>query len=330
MLASCTRRSLAVAVLIDLTLAAGPLFVPTIASAQHGYELKPVPSGLVAVIKNVANQPLDPKPFLSPYMSGVAIQIYWSDIEPVKGQPNWARLDEVFAAAHESHKWVQLLVFPGFFSPAWALEGAETAQFTAPFGLAKGNAMTLPMPWDPVYLGNYFAFLKQLSDRYGNRPEFLMIAAAGPTSVCDQALLPHTTADIKLWIQHGYTSTKFIHAWQQAFEVHARLFPNQYVSLSNGSGLKINAEGVYDPSEPQRTQLEIIGEGLGTLGSQFAYQCVGLHGNGGNAGEEKLLISFNGQCVTGFQMSTTCEKDPKGMGAAGSPPLACKRTPQPV
>ena len=44
----------------------------------------------------------------NPFMSGVAVQINWRDIEPVQGKPDWSKLDELFAAAESSKKWVQL------------------------------------------------------------------------------------------------------------------------------------------------------------------------------------------------------------------------------
>jgi hypothetical protein len=46
------------------------------------------------------------------------------------------------------------------------------------------------MPWDTVYLKRWFAFLKQVSDRYGKSPTFKMIGAAGPTSVSVEMTLP--------------------------------------------------------------------------------------------------------------------------------------------
>jgi hypothetical protein len=211
-LAAQMRRSIVVTVRASLALACALMLFSTVATAQHGYQLKPVPSGLVANIKNDPAEPLDPKPFLNRYMSGVTLQIHWSDIEPVEGQPNWARLDELFAAAELSHKWVHLYIFPGFFEPTWALQGAETDQFIAPYGPYQGRLMTLPMPWDPVYLGNWFAFVRRLSDRYGDRPEFLMVACAGPTSVSEEFTEPDNLkgkhSAIKTWIKHGYTSTK--------------------------------------------------------------------------------------------------------------------------
>jgi hypothetical protein len=56
----------------------------------------------------------------NPSVSGVAVQINWRDIEPVQGKPDWSKLDALFAAAILSKKWVQLDIFPGFFSAEWA------------------------------------------------------------------------------------------------------------------------------------------------------------------------------------------------------------------
>ena len=104
------------------------------AMATQGMGLKPAPLGLVATIQDDPTQPLDLRPFRNPYISGIGLQIHWSDIEPAPGRPNWARLDELFAAARSSHKWVHLYIFPGFFSPTWVLQTAETAPFKVQYG----------------------------------------------------------------------------------------------------------------------------------------------------------------------------------------------------
>ncbi|MGA2343953.1 MAG: hypothetical protein ABSG29_12245, partial [Steroidobacteraceae bacterium] len=77
-----------------------------------------VPSGLVVDI--TPQQKLDLRAVNNPCISGVALQIHWSDIEPIQRNPDWSKLDELFAAAEASKKWVHLEIFPGFFAPAWA------------------------------------------------------------------------------------------------------------------------------------------------------------------------------------------------------------------
>jgi hypothetical protein len=83
------------------------------------------------------------------------------------------------------------------------------------------------MPWDRVYLTHWFAFLKQLSNRYGKSPAFRVVAADGPTSVSAEFTLPSKPRDLKTWLNNSYTPRKYIGAWHTVFQVFAADFPNQ-------------------------------------------------------------------------------------------------------
>src|SRR5579871_5789728 len=137
------------------------------------------PRGLAVVLPSgdTRDQSLDLQALNNPYTSGVEVQMNWRDIEPVQGQLNWSRLDTLLAAAEASGKWVQLAIFPGFFSPAWALAGVKTEAFAIQYGPGQGTVAKLPMPWDRVYLDRWFAFVRQLAERYGRSPAFQIIAA---------------------------------------------------------------------------------------------------------------------------------------------------------
>ena len=264
----------------------------------------------------------------NPYIRGVALQIRWRDIEPVRGQPNWSKLDQLFAAAESSNKWVQLLIFPGFFSPSWAIEGAQTLTFPIQYGPGKGTLEKLPLPWDRAYLGHWLDFLKELSLRYGESAAFRVVAAAGPTSVSAEFTLPHQPEEIQKWKAVGYTPSKYIEAWQKVFEVYAADFPNQYVSLSLGSGVNIDDRSERDARAGKPTKEAIIGEASRILSGRFALQDSNLDGNPepdrGPHGVP-LVISYNGHIVTGFQLRTSCLRNSGNMGAEGDPQLALKK-----
>jgi hypothetical protein len=288
------------------------------------------PSGLVVVLENKPGQAqLDLQALKNPFISGVALQFRWRDLEPVEGKPDWTKLDQLFAGAESSNKWVQLLIFPGFFSPSWALEGAQTEMFPIQYGPGKGEMMKLPLPWDKVYLTHWFSFLKQLSDRYGKSPAFRVAAAAGPTSVSAEFTLPMKPEDIAKWRSLGYTPRKYEEAWQKVFEVYAADFTNQYVSLSTGSGLNINEQDKRDARAGKPTKEAVIEEGISVLGRRFVLQNSNLDGNpekerGPN--NVLLVISYNGRIVTGFQLRTSCLRNSGNMGAEGDPPLALKKS----
>ena len=310
------------------------LILPEAALAQSGPAqaslVNSPPKGLVVVLENKPQQDrLDLQALNNPFMSGVALQIRWRDIESVQGKPDWTKLDQLFAAAESSKKWVQLLIFPGFFSPPWTMEGAQTEMFAIQYGPGTGRMERLPLPWDRVYLTHWFAFLKQLSERYGKSIAFRVVAAAGPTSVSAEFTLPSKPNDVQMWRNVGYTPSKYEEAWQKVFHMYATDFPNQYVSLSLGFGLNINDQGKQDGRARKPTRDAIIDEGMRVLGRRFALQNSNLDGNPERAHGPHgvpFVISYNGRIVTGFQLRTSCVRNSGNMGAEGNPPLALRKS----
>jgi hypothetical protein len=290
------------------------------------------PSGLVVVIEDKPQQDrLDLRALNNPLISGVALQIHWCDIEPAQGKLDWSKLDQLFAAAESSNKWVHLLIFPGFFTPAWALEGVKTEQFAIQYGPGKGTVKALPMPWNRLYLKRWFAFLKQLSDKYGRSPAFRVVAADGPTSVSAEFTLPSSPKDLKTWQNDSYTPSKYMGAWQNVLQVYAADFPNQYVSLSAGRGLNIDEQGKIDRRQHMRTRQGMIDQAIGILGRRFVLQLSDIHAGPGPMGhtsetEDQFVIAYNGRIITGFQMKCSAERGSVAMGAEGDPPVALKKS----
>ncbi len=324
-------RSARLAVYLAVGLASASLLYPIAAIAERGQSRVPtdnsLPSGLVAVIENKPQQDrLDLRALNNPFISGVALQIHWGDIEPVQGTPNWSKLDELFSAAESSKKWVHLLIFPGFFAPAWALEGVKTEQFAIQYGPGAGTVLRLPMPWDDVYLNRWFAFLKQLSDRYGKSPALRLIGAAGPTSVSVEMSLPRNPTK---WQDDFYTPRKYIEAYQKVFRVYAADFPHQYISLAIGDALNINDQGKIAPREGMRTRQTIIDQAMDLLGRRFVLQSSDLHAGPMNQlPVTSFVMSYSGRIITGLQMKCAAEVGTcsAALGAEGDPPLALRRS----
>jgi hypothetical protein len=332
MLMHAAPRSAGLAIHIPLVLACTLLFFPTAAMTEANQSRaspdNSLPRGLVVVIRNTPDRALDLRALNNPTISGVAFQIRWSDIEPVQGKPDWSRLDQVFNAAESSKRWVHLLVFPGFFSPAWALEGAETESFPIQYGPGRGTVMKLPMPWDTVYLNRWFAFLKQLSDRYGKSPAFRVVAADGPTSVSAEMTLPDTPEDVETWLKVSYTPRKYIETWQKVLQVFHADFTNQYICLIVGSGLNINDQGKIDPRERARTRKEVIDQATGLLGRRFVLQNSDLHAGPNQHPVTEFVMSYSGRVITGLEMRCTAELGTcsAALGAEGDPTLALKQS----
>lgn len=291
-----------------------------------------VPTGLVAVIADKPQtKSLDLQPVKNPYVSGVDLQIHWDTIEPGEGTMDWSKLDALFAAAKAAHKWVQLSIYPGFFTPGWALKGVQKDRFTIPYGPYVGEVRTLPMPWDGVYLRRWLEFLRIVSDRYGKLGAFKMIAADGPTSVSPEFTLPNQPSELRQWQNDGYTPSKYLAAWRQVLRAYTIEFPNQYISLSVGSGLSINDEGKLDPKQHLLTKQSLVQLGVAQIPHRFALELDDVHAGPGahtpdSQAEDQFVIGYNGRIVTGFQMKTSALYASKGMGAEGNPPLALRKS----
>ena len=272
------------------------------------------PSGLIAMKGVVMAGPLDQRAVNHPLVSGIAKQFEWRDLEPVRGKPDWTQLDSIFGAAEGAKKWVRLVIYPGMSSPPWALEGAKVERFARQYGPGTGNVGNLPMPWDPVYLNNWFEYLKLVADRYGRSPAFRMIAAAGPTSITAEATLPHNPGDLPRWTAAGYTPTRYIEAWRQTFRTYAALFPAQYISWSVGGGA----------SARPVTRNALIDLAAEILGRRFVPMCDDLHVGPQRQEVTDRVRELSGRFVTGLEMM--CRVSPPGtcaggaMGAPGDPP----------
>jgi hypothetical protein len=289
------------------------------------------PSGLAVLLPSGEKnyQSMNLQVLKNPLMSGVAVQINWRDIEPDQGKPDWTQLDALFAAAESSKKWVHLIMFPGFFSPAWALEDAQTDLFKIQYGPGKGTDARLPMPWDHVYLDRWFSFMKQLSARYGGLPAFRMIAAAGPTSVSVEMTLPNSPTAHQQWLKDSYTPAKYLGAWDGVFHFYGDTFPNQCISLA-APGLPILGPGEKGRAAHLRAKHDIVDRAMRVLGNRLAIQSSDLHA--GHAEVEApdntdFIVGYSGRIITGFEMRSGSQNDVSSrvMGAEGDPPLALRR-----
>jgi Beta-galactosidase len=302
------------------------------ATTQCTSAAKAKPSGLVVLLPSGERnyQTMNLQVLNNPFMNGVAVQINWRDIEPDQGKPDWTQLDALFAAAEAAKKWVHLIMFPGFFSPAWALEGAQTDLFKIQYGPGKGTDAKLPMPWDRVYLDRWFTFMKLLSARYGRSPAFRMIAAAGPTSVSVEMTLPNSLTAHEQWLKDSYTPAKYLGAWEDTFHFYAGAFPNQCISLA-APGLPILGPGPKGQPAHLRAKLEIVEKAIQVLGNRLAIQSSDLHA--GHAQVEApdntdFIIGYSGRIITGFEMRSGSQGEiaSKVMGAVGDPALALRRS----
>ena len=276
--------------------------------------------------------PFPDQVFTDPDVSGVDLLAQWSNLEPEQGSYDWSTVDCVFSQADAHRKFVVLTLIPGFDSPSWVLHlpGVQTQSFSYAY-FTQAPARPLPLPWNEAYLDTWFTFLQAVATRYGTNPAFRLIEVAGPTSVSTEMSLPDRTSgdtalpaatngsDVAEWMSLGYTPTRSANAWREAFAAYHRLFPDQYLGLSLYPGLPIGDNGQPDPTQADKTRLDVIAVGM-QYKAQFDLQEDGMKG-GVQAPSDPGYNEVRANCgtvVTGLQNSRASTVSPD----QGPPALA--------
>jgi hypothetical protein len=312
-----------------------PTLIPALATKPHGLTAVNDPAPGTRPASFFDGKLFDDRTYLNPSITGLTFRTSWADIEPTQGQYVWTKLDTVFDTAEKNNKWVELILIPGFGTPAWALQGVQTATFSVIYGPGKGEQRLMPLPWDQTYLDRWFAFLKAVSARYEDRPSFIKIAADGPTSLTGEMTLPDELADLCTWVKVGYTSDQIIGAWKQVFANYAQFFSRQYFSLALYPPLPIvsttrcangNPTGI-DHAESQRVRAFIIGMGVDNYPKQFVLQENGLTTANGNSltGSYDFVKSYEGKVVIGYQLATSAMQNPVYMGGVADGATALQK-----
>jgi hypothetical protein len=154
----------------------------------------------------------------NPAVSGVALWIRWSELNPnppsAADAYHWDVVDDAFSAAaawnaanpSKPPKTIQLFPLPGFQTPQWVLDKIPSCDglFKAPpekppadcgkmtvVGFVEGKGTReLPLPWNAVYKSAWRAFLTTLAARYGSNPALVSVSVAGPTASSEEMILP--------------------------------------------------------------------------------------------------------------------------------------------
>lgn len=227
--------------------------------------------------------------FSNPAISGVALYENWAALNPnappAANAYDWTYMDDLFAQAAAwntqnpsmAQKTVQLVVPPGFQTPAWVMSqipscdtlfqpalptpASNCGKATFSGFVEGGGVRELPMPWNSVYKTAWQTFLTALAARYLSNPAFVSIALAGPTASSEEMILPDNgNSDLlqtqfggsispnTMWIQlltfhyTGLTAYQkslqgIIDEWKAAIDMFGQIFSGVTLVTTTGDGL---------------------------------------------------------------------------------------------
>jgi hypothetical protein len=256
------------------------------------------------------NMAIQPATYANPAVDGIVIRTFWSNVQPASDRFDWSFIDGQVQAAASNGKKVILVVLPGAFTPAWARQGVQTAQFVVGYGFIQGQTVTLPLPWDPTYLKRWFTFVHALGERYDANPAVVNVAAAGPTSISEEMSLPNDPTAVAKWKQLGYTLPEYEGAWQETLTTYMESFPTTQISLTFYPGLPIP-----DAAAATAARVDLAKFAFSNYGQHVAFQENGLSARKASASVGYDLVQqYATQTTTGFEMGTSATQKPDQMG----------------
>ncbi len=257
-----------------------------------------------------------------PNVDGIALRATWDQIETADGVYDWTYLDTQIGAAANAGKKVALGIAAGTATPAWVYaEGASPFQYiddTSP------QTQTIPVPWDPVFLAKWEAFVGALGNRYASNPAVVRVDISGINTTTLETKLPRsqgavvsnalgtwtTTNDVANWLSLGYTGQRVESAWQGIADTFSQAFPRTQLDIriiTSGTP-PIDDAGNVIPGASADPQLvaDLINTGIARYGAQFIVQNNGLSDTYLNS----QVSAVANQVTTGYQMLWYVTNDP--------------------
>jgi hypothetical protein len=238
-----------------------------------------------------------------PSIDGAAIMVRWSSIEQRPGVYDWHILDPWLSQVISLRKKLSLGVMAGWFTPEWLYDSAHGVPANRfrynrhPQGQPLCAILTLPSPWNAVFVREYNAMTRDLARHLrtfeggGAYANLRMIKVGGINNTTEELRLvanggdngPCKQSDAQaIWKAAGFRPSNIVEAWRRMAQTAADVFPQALLSndvIQAGAFPPIDERGnIYRP-QPRTTDAltdRIINIGIRRWGSRFSVQWDGL------------------------------------------------------
>lgn len=199
--------------------------------------IKPYPSGLIMRGKYDGTKCEAPRG----NMAAGYCQVYWKDIEPVKGQFNWSVIDNAIAAAqtHNAGKGVHnkdgykvmIRIRTGVYAPDWVKNDPNVGKINWHFKNTTPNQThQLPLFWNTSYQDHYEDLMQAAASRYDDNSSVGGVAASMCMTVHTEIMWNRTgrkevrstnMSTMRSLGNNSYTNEKDYACLQRQIQIHA-------------------------------------------------------------------------------------------------------------
>ena len=175
-------------------------------------------------------------------ITGVSLAFYWQDMEPIQGQYDFKRLDTELNKCIANNKKAGISVAAAGKSPLWLKLKSPCLYFNEvrKDGDGKAYEVTIPIPWDTIYLSNWARFIDALgkhiaaNSKYNNIITHVSLSGVAATT-CEWRLPqmiptkenPNITNATVIWRNAGYTGFKIIQTFNYCRRAWMAAFPSK-------------------------------------------------------------------------------------------------------
>src|SRR6184192_3646875 len=246
----------------------------------------------------------------NPHLAGVCLTVGWKEIETEPGKLDFSSIDKTVAVLHRIGMKYELALKPGIDTPVYVFrQGGKSLQtsITNPHRPNFGEAMVIPVPWNPIYQRNFSRVIAQLGERYANDPLCVSVVLTCANSLSAEMHLPKTREDLAKWKALGNYEEKLLDVYKKYTDVWAKAFPRQEISLHLSKVLDL----------PPQFCERVIEYGLGKYPDRFSIQNCQLTGRREDTGmmTYDLVQKYRDRAHHGFQSLASLSHDSERMGS---------------
>src|SRR5205814_3849869 len=198
-------------------------------------------------------------------LTGVCLHVPWDQIEKEAGKPDFSAVDNFVAVLRDIGMKYQLCLKPGASTPAFVYaEGAQSFETRVmnPYRRNFGEAIVIPVPWDPIYERNFSRVIAELGERYAKDPLCVSVVLTCANVLSAEMHLPKTREDLAKWKALGNYEEKLVEVYEKFTDEWAKAFPRQEISLHVSKVLDL----------PPQFCEHIIDYGLSKYADRFSIQ----------------------------------------------------------
>lgn len=174
-----------------------------------------------------------------PDVQGIVLRTTWPMVQPDAKTYDWAALDGELDRVAASGKRASIVVsMGGLDTPAWlrpSLASFVTLVDPNPHHDTHGQALTMPVFWDPALQRAKLSLIRSLGEHLSGRPEVVLVSAQCANATTDDwNLLAEGPDAVARWQAAGFDEDKLLAACTELTLATLDAFPRQQVHVAVG------------------------------------------------------------------------------------------------